>query len=196
MSNFETLTFKIIPGMPKMSQSNFASLCRYFMSAISCDYRVLRTFYLKSVPAKFQIYLKHIYWVISVTSSSKLSCNPRHPSRNISCNHRHHLLQPSWRRIFSASNNQKTRVDSNINSDYRASSFDRLHSWCRKMRHCELCQSTPTEILKCAHLRPRPWWRWLQLQPSCGSPQCKVWSKSRHTSLTLSKHSPQHQSGP
>ena len=20
--------------------------------------------------------------------------------------------------------------------------------------------------------RPRPWWRWLQLQPSCGSPQC------------------------
>ena len=20
---------------------------------------------------------------------------------------------------------------------------------------------------------PRPWWRWLQLQPSCGSPQCK-----------------------
>ena len=40
----------------------------------------------------FQKYLKHISWVISGTSSSKLSCNPRHPSRNISCNHRHHLL--------------------------------------------------------------------------------------------------------
>ena len=92
----------------------------------------MRTFYLKNVPAKFQIYLKHISWVISVTSSSKLSCNPRHPSRNISCNHRHHLLQPSWRRIFSASNNQKTRVDSDIKSDYRASSFDRLYIWCRK----------------------------------------------------------------
>ena len=40
------------------------------------------------------------------------------------------------------------------------------------MRHCKLCQGTPVEILKCAHRRPRPWWRWLQLQPSCGSPQC------------------------
>ena len=68
---------------------------------------LVRTFYLKSVPAKFQKYSKHISWVISVTSSSKLSCNPRHPSQNISCNHRHHLLQPSWRRILSASNNKK-----------------------------------------------------------------------------------------
>ena len=93
---------------------------------------LVRTFYLKSVPAKFQKYLKHISWVISVTSSSKLLCNPRHPSRDISCNHRHHLLQPSWQRIFSASNNQKTRVDSDINSDCRASSFDRLYIWCRK----------------------------------------------------------------
>ena len=84
-------------------------------------------FYLKSVPAKFQKYSNHISWVISGTSSSKLSCNPRHPSRNISCNHRHHLLQPSWRRIFSTSNNQKTRVDSDINSDYKASSFDKLY---------------------------------------------------------------------
>ena len=68
------------------------------------------TFYLKSVPAKFQKYLKHISWVISGTSSSKLPCNPLHPSWNISCNHRHHLLQPSWRRICSISNNQKTMV--------------------------------------------------------------------------------------
>ena len=55
----------------------------------------------------FKKYLKHISWVFSGTSFSKLSCNPRHPSRNISCNHRHHLLQPSWRRIFPTSNNQK-----------------------------------------------------------------------------------------
>ena len=85
---------------------------------------IVWNFYLKSVPAKFQKYLKHISWVFSGTS---LSSNPRHPSGNISCSHRHHLLQPSWRRIFSTSNNQKTRVDSDINSDYKASSFDKLY---------------------------------------------------------------------
>ena len=89
-------------------------------------------FWLKSVPAKFQKYSNHISWVISGTSSSKLSCNPRHPSRNISCNHRHHLLQPSSRRIFSTLNNQKTRVDSDINSDYKACSFDKLYIRRRK----------------------------------------------------------------
>ena len=93
---------------------------------------LVRTFNLKNVPAKFQKYLKHISLVISGTNSSKLSCNPRRRSRNTSCNHHHHLLQPSWRRIFSSSNNQKTRVDSNINSDCRASSFDGLYIWCRK----------------------------------------------------------------
>ena len=128
---------------------------------------IVWTFYLKSVPANFQKYFKLISWVISGTSSSKLSCNPRHPSRNISCNHRHHLLHPSWRRIFLTSNNQKTRVDSDINIDYKASSFDKLYIWRRKWDTA----GTPTEILKCAHRRPRPCWRWLQLQPSCGSPQ-------------------------
>ena len=93
---------------------------------------IVWTFYLKSKPAKFQKCLKHISWVISGTSSSRLSCNPRHPSRNISCNHRHHLLQPSWRRIFSTSNNQKIMVDSDINSDYKASSFDKLYIRRRK----------------------------------------------------------------
>ena len=93
---------------------------------------IVWTFYLKSVPAKFQKYLEQISWVISGTSSSKLSCNPRHPSRNISCNHLHNLLQPSWRQIFSTSNNQKTKVDSDINSDYKASSFDRLYIRRRK----------------------------------------------------------------
>ena len=95
---------------------------------------IVWTFYLKSVPAKFQKYLKHIYWVISGKNSSKLSCNPRHPSRNISCSHRHHLLQPSWRRIFSTSNNQKTTVDSNIYSDYKASSLDKLYIRRRKWK--------------------------------------------------------------
>ena len=80
----------------------------------------------------------------------------------------HHLLQPSWRCIFSTPNNQKTRVDSHINSDYKASSFDRLHIWHRKWETVGFIR----EILKCAHRRPRPWWRWLQLQPSCDSPQC------------------------
>ena len=94
--------------------------------------KIVWTFYLKSVPAKFQKSSKHISWVISGTSSSKLSCNPRHPSRNISCNHRHNLLQPSWQRIFCTSNYQKTRVDSDINSDYKASSFDKLYIRRRK----------------------------------------------------------------
>ena len=88
---------------------------------------IVWTFYLKSVPGKFQKYLKHISWVISGASSSKLSCHLRHPSRNISCNHRHHLLQPSWRRIFSTSNNQKTRIDSDINSDYKLYFFDKIY---------------------------------------------------------------------
>ena len=49
---------------------------------------IVWTFYLKSGPAKFKKYSKHISWVISRTSASKLSCNPRHASKNISCNHR------------------------------------------------------------------------------------------------------------
>ena len=43
-----------------------------------------------------------------------------------------HQLQPSWGRIFSISNNQKTRVDSDINSDYKTSSFDKLYIRRRK----------------------------------------------------------------
>ena len=104
----------------------------FILAAIHRDYRICANVLPKEGPAKFQKYLKHISWVISGTNSSKLSCNPRHRSRNSSCNHRHHLLQPSWRRIFSSSNNQKTRVDSDINSDSRASSFDGLNIWCRK----------------------------------------------------------------
>ena len=136
---------------------------------------ILWTFYLKSVPTKFKKYLKHISWVISGTNSSKLSCNPRHPSRNSSCNHRHHLLQPSWRRIFSTRNDEKTRVDSDINSDSTASSFDKLYIRRRKWDTVGFI-GTPTEILKCAHRRLWPCWRRLQLQPSCGSSQwqCKA----------------------
>ena len=116
-----------------MSQSNFCFIMRIFYELwYTVIIEIVWTFYLKSVPAKFQKYLKHISWVISGTSSSKLSCNPRHPSRNISCNHRHHQLQPSWRRIFSTSNDQKTWVDSDIKSDYKASSFDKLYIRRRK----------------------------------------------------------------
>ena len=146
---------------------------------------IVWTFYLKNVPAKFQKYSKHISWVISRTSSSKLSCNPRHPSRNIICNHRHHLLQPSSRRIFSTSNNQKTRVDSDINSDYKASSFDKLYIRRRKWDTAGFVRAHQRK--KCAHRRPRPCWRWLQLQPSCGSPQ---WHCHHHSCHVLAK---QHQ---
>ena len=73
-------------------------------------------------------------WVISGTSSPNLACNPRHPSQNISCNHRRHLMQPSY---IVTSNNfcieyTETRVDSNINNVYKASPFDRLYMWRRK----------------------------------------------------------------
>ena len=131
VSNFKTLILKITLEMPKCHNRilfHYADI----LWAVIVIIEIAWTVYLKSVPAKFQKYLKHISWVISGTSSSKLSCNPRHPSRNISCNHRHHLLQPSWRRIFSTSNNQKTRVDSDINSDYKASSFDKLCIRCSK----------------------------------------------------------------
>ena len=131
VSNFKTLTLKITLGMPKCHNRilfHYADI----LWAVIVIIEIAWTFYLKSVPTKFQKYLKHIYWVIRGTSSSKLPCNPRHPSRNISCNHRHHLLQPSWRRIFSTSNNQKTMVDNDINSDYKASSFDKLYIRCRK----------------------------------------------------------------
>ena len=121
---------------PQECQNVTMEIC--FIMRISNELRytviieIVGIFYLKSVPANFQKYLKHISWVISGTSSSKLPCNPRHPSRNISCNHRHNLLQQSWRRIFSISNNQTTRDDSDINSDYKASSFDRLYIRRRK----------------------------------------------------------------
>ena len=91
-----------------------------------------RTFYLKGVPAKFQKYLKQIHWDRSWTSSLKQLCNPCHPSRKISCNHRHHLVQLSWGRIFSTSNNHKNRVDSDINNNYKDSSLARLCIWYRK----------------------------------------------------------------
>ena len=146
--------------MPKCHNQILFHYADILWAAIHRDHRDCVNFL---VPAKFQKYLKHISWVMSGTSSSKLSCNPRHPSWNISCNHRHHLLQPSWRRIFSTSNNQKTRVDSDINSDYKASSFDKLYNWCRKWNTADFVRAH-TEISKCAHHRPRPCWRWLQLQ--------------------------------
>ena len=127
LSNLKTLILKITQECQNVT-IEFCFIMRIFYELrYTVIIEIVWTFYLKSVPAKFQKYLKHISWVISGINSSKLLCNPRHPSRNISCNHRHHLLQPSWRRIFSPSNNQKARVDSNINSDYKASSFDKLY---------------------------------------------------------------------
>ena len=41
-------------------------------------------------------------------------------------------MQPSWRQIFSTSNNGKTRVDCDIDGDYKASFFDWLYIWHRK----------------------------------------------------------------
>ena len=51
-------------------------------------FELIRTLYLRGVPVKFQNFWKHIFLVISGTSSLNLACNPRHPSRNFSCNHR------------------------------------------------------------------------------------------------------------
>ena len=132
MWNFKTLALKITQECQNVT-IEFCFIMRIFYELrCSVIIEIVRTLYLKSVPVKFKKYLKHISSFISRTSSSKLSCNPRHPSRNISCNHRHHLLQPSWRRIFSTSNNQKTRVESDIKSDYTASSFDKLYIQRRK----------------------------------------------------------------
>ena len=86
--------------------------------------KLVRTFYLKNVPAKFQKYLKHFLSY----QRDKFVKTVVQPWSSLP----EHQLQPSWRRIFSSSNNQKTRVDSDINSDCRAYSFDWLYIWGRK----------------------------------------------------------------
>ena len=133
MCQISRLLFRKSPQECQNVTIEFCFIMRIFYE-LRCTMiiEIVWTFYLKSVPAKFQKYLKHISWVTSGISSSKQSCNPHHPSQSISCNHRHHLLQPSWQRIFSTSNNHKTRVDSDINSDYKASSFDKLYIRRRK----------------------------------------------------------------
>ena len=80
-----------------------------------------------------KIFETYFIWVIGGQARQNPSWNPRNPSRNIVCNHRHHLMQPSWQRIFSTSNNLKTSVDNDINSDYKICSFDTLYFWCRKL---------------------------------------------------------------
>ena len=123
----------------------------------------MRTFYIKGVLTKFKKYWKHISWVIRGTKSSKLAYNPRHPSRNISWNHRPHLLHPSWRRIFSTSNNQKTRVDSdhlNI-SDYKVSSLGRLYMWRSKW-----------DIARFVRAHQRKYWNMLTVGRGHGDDGC------------------------
>ena len=72
---------------------------------------IVWTFSLKSVLAKFQKYLKHMSWVISGTSSSKLPWNPLHPPPGTSvvtiviicCNHRNgeYVLHRITRKLWS-----------------------------------------------------------------------------------------------
>ena len=95
--------------------------------------KLVRILHLKGVPAKFRNIFETYFLSYLQDKFVKTVMQPLcHPSRNISYNHRHHLLQPSWQRIFSTSNNQKTMVNSDINSNYKASSFDRLYIWRRK----------------------------------------------------------------
>ena len=108
VSNFKTLIFK----KNHFSNAKNVTIEFWFTMWISYELRftiitLVRNLYPKRVLAMFKKYLKYISWVISGTNSSSMSCNPRHPSRNIRCNHRHHLLQPSCRRIFSTSINKK-----------------------------------------------------------------------------------------
>ena len=123
-----------------MSQSNFVSLCGYFMS---CDTTWLSRLCEFSTLRVFQLSLENIQIIFLELSAGQVSQNCRAtlvipPGTSVAtivticCNHRHNLLQPSWRRISSTSNNQKTRVDSDINSDYKASSFDKLYIRRRK----------------------------------------------------------------
>ena len=130
---------------------------------------LVRTFYPKGAPAMFQKYSKHISWVIRGTSSSKLSCNPRYPGISVAtivticCNHRdgEYFLHRITRKLGS------TATPTVITGLLPLTDYIYL---VQKMSDCGLCQATPTEILKCAHRRPRPWWRWLQLQSPCGFP--------------------------
>ena len=142
--------------MPKMSQSNFGVM-RIFYELRYTINELMRTFYLKGVPARFQRYLRHIYWVINGTSSSKLSCNPRHPSRIISCNHRQHLLQPSWRRIFSTSNNQKTRRRNGGRQRNQPTTFPAQHTTIGICIRSSCWSFLATKTMVCSKMKDKIW---------------------------------------
>ena len=129
------------------------------------------TFYLKSISAKFQKYSKHIFLELSA-GHVRQNCRATlviPPGTSVAttvticCNHRddEYFLH---------------RITRKLGPTPTSTMITRLFLWqtiypAQKMRYCELCEGTPTEILKCAHHRPRSCWRWLQLQPSCGSAQ-------------------------
>ena len=98
---------------------------RIFYELRYTNIEFVRTFSLKGVIAKYQKYLKHIYWVISGTGSSKLSRNPRHPSRHIRCIHRdgEYVLHRITRKL------EPTTTSTVITMLF---SFDRLYIWRRK----------------------------------------------------------------
>ena len=55
-------------------------------------------------------------------------------------------MKPSWWRMFSISNHQKTRVDSDINIDYKTCFFDRLYSISQ-----EICTRFCFAVLCCGY---------------------------------------------
>ena len=74
VSNFKTLTFKITPRMPKMSQSNFVSLCGYFMS---CNTPWLSSLCELSTWRVFQLSFKNIQNILHELSAGQVRQNCR-----------------------------------------------------------------------------------------------------------------------
>ena len=84
---------------------------------------LVRTFYLKGVPARFQN-----IWNIFI---ELLAGQVRQNCRATSSSCQEHPLQPSSPFVATivTSINMKTRTDSDINSDYKVSSYDKLYNW-------------------------------------------------------------------
>ena len=131
---------------------------------------IVWTFYLKSVPAKFQKYSTHISWVISGSSSSNCRATLVIPSGtsvaiivSICCNHRdgEYFLHWITRKLGStAASTVITRL-LHLTNYISGAENETLRA---------LLGHTKGNI-KCTHRRPRPCWPLLQLQTLCGSPQ-------------------------
>ena len=131
---------------------------------------LVRPFYLKNVPAKFQKYLKHISWVsagqVRQTCRATLVIAPEAPVATIvtiCCNHRdgEYFLHRITRKLGSTATSTVIAWLLLL-TDYISGAENETLRALSGHTNGNIEMRSPSA---------RPWWRWLQLQPSCGSPQ-------------------------